>query len=199
MGIPRIPETLAKILHGDIDVPMAWLGDRCLKPNVPFKQKQGKGPNGRPFCRWCRCELPEGRTAWCRGCRHLALVLMSWGSIKSRVFDRDHGVCAMCGWDLERLHTILWNMRSMRWGSDNIHDYEAASRWAHEFFGLKLRQKFYDVDHIVPMWAGGRIGLSNLRTLCRPCHRRVTKETMARRNQTARDTKVPLFNENGSP
>ena len=31
-----------------------------------------------------------------------------------------------------------------------------------------------DVDHIVPLWAGGRHRLSNLQVLCQPCHREKT-------------------------
>jgi 5-methylcytosine-specific restriction endonuclease McrA len=40
----------------------------------------------------------------------------------------------------------------------------------------------WDADHIVPVIeGGGECGLSNLRTLCRDCHKRVTAELAKRR------------------
>jgi 5-methylcytosine-specific restriction endonuclease McrA len=38
------------------------------------------------------------------------------------------------------------------------------------------------MDHIVPVVeGGGACGLENLRTLCKPCHKRVTAELAGRR------------------
>lgn len=39
----------------------------------------------------------------------------------------------------------------------------------------------WEVDHIVPVVeGGGECGMDNLRTLCVPCHRQVTRELMQR-------------------
>lgn len=38
----------------------------------------------------------------------------------------------------------------------------------------------WDADHVVPIAEGGALALSNLRTLCQPCHRQVTRELAVR-------------------
>lgn len=38
----------------------------------------------------------------------------------------------------------------------------------------------WDADHTVPIVEGGALAMSNLRTLCRPCHRIETKKLRAR-------------------
>jgi len=44
------------------------------------------------------------------------------------------------------------------------------------------RSSGWDADHIVPVCeGGGQCGLDNYRTLCHPCHKRVTRELAARR------------------
>ena len=48
-----------------------------------------------------------------------------------------------------------------------------------EFVPWKHRSAFWDADHIHQVAAGGgECGLDNLRTLCLPCHKRVTKQFM---------------------
>ncbi len=42
----------------------------------------------------------------------------------------------------------------------------------------------WDADHAVPIVEGGALAISNLRTLCRPCHLQVTRELRARLSQT---------------
>lgn len=39
----------------------------------------------------------------------------------------------------------------------------------------------WDADHIVPVCEGGRTELSNIRTLCKPCHKAETRKLAARR------------------
>lgn len=54
----------------------------------------------------------------------------------------------------------------------------------------------YEIDHIVPVVEGGGCcGLPNLRTLCFPCHKQVTKALAGRRAAARRDKKRTLFRE----
>ena len=43
-----------------------------------------------------------------------------------------------------------------------------------------------EVDHITPLWAGGRHYLSNLQVLCRPCHLEKTAREAAMRSRAKR-------------
>ena len=56
------------------------------------------------------------------------------------------------------------------------------------------RRTFWDADHIVPVVeGGGQCGLDNYRTLCVPCHKRVTRELAARRAAARRQQPVFTF------
>lgn len=55
------------------------------------------------------------------------------------------------------------------------------------------RKSGWDADHIIPVCeGGGECDLSNYRTLCHPCHKRVTAE-LARRRASARSGQPELF------
>lgn len=47
----------------------------------------------------------------------------------------------------------------------------------------KGRKTWWEADHIVPVVEGGDSNLENIRTLCIPCHRAVTKELRERRKR----------------
>jgi 5-methylcytosine-specific restriction endonuclease McrA len=48
-------------------------------------------------------------------------------------------------------------------------------------FKLSGRRSLWDADHIVPVSEGGGLcGLDGYRTLCIPCHKRVTADLRAR-------------------
>jgi 5-methylcytosine-specific restriction enzyme A len=52
----------------------------------------------------------------------------------------------------------------------------------------------WEADHIVPVIeGGGECDLSNLRTLCLPCHRKVTAELAKRRAAAKRAAKAPVL------
>jgi len=53
---------------------------------------------------------------------------------------------------------------------------------------FKLSQA-WDMDHEVPLIEGGTNDMTNLRVLCRPCHKRVTKELAGRRAANRKEAK----------
>ena len=56
-------------------------------------------------------------------------------------------------------------------------------RYTCQVCGQRKRAKELDVDHIVEIAAGGpALEYSNLRTVCRPCHREKTRQFLARRS-----------------
>ncbi len=95
------------------------------------------------------------------------------------MWARDHGVCAACETrtdDLEKALLALWAV-----------DPEAAEINA-LLLGFELKFKKYgrlkslwEADHIVAVVeGGGSCGLDNFRTLCRPCHKAVTRSLLGR-------------------
>jgi 5-methylcytosine-specific restriction endonuclease McrA len=93
------------------------------------------------------------------------------GYLRDQLFARDRGVCALCGTDCH----AEWNrIRRARGRAREL----ALRDW-----DVRLRQRtsLWDADHIVPVAeGGGQCDLSNIRTLCLKCHRRVTAELRER-------------------
>ena len=93
------------------------------------------------------------------------------------VFGRDRGICALCGLNAERLYRAMQGI----W-----HDYrvpreirEARRKRCEAALvgrGFDCDTSFWEADHIRPVVEGGPTTLENLRTLCVPCHKRVTRE-----------------------
>jgi 5-methylcytosine-specific restriction enzyme A len=125
-----------------------------------------KGPNGRTLCRWCNLEVPKGRLTFCSDfCVHEWRLRSDAGYLRERVFERDRGVCAICGVDtvaefahLKRLRGRARLARLASWG-----------------MRPGSRRSLWDADHILPVAeGGGECDLENLRTLCLLCHRKAT-------------------------
>jgi 5-methylcytosine-specific restriction protein A len=129
-------------------------------------------------CRWCGGEVPNGRYTFCgEACVREWKLRTDAGYLRTQVFARDHGVCAVCGLDTEAL----------RKGKRTL-DYNARKRFEKEW---GARHNLWDADHIVPVAeGGGECDLSNMRTLCLKCHRQATAELRRRlsaeRAKTAR-------------
>jgi 5-methylcytosine-specific restriction protein A len=133
-----------------------------------------KGPNGRCLCRWCNLEVPPGRLTFCSDwCVEEWKLRSNPGHLRERVFERDRGICALCGADCI---AALRHIKKLR-GAARA---RALSEW-----NARGRKSLWDADHILPVAeGGGECDLSNLRTLCLKCHRARTAELRARlRNQ----------------
>jgi len=66
-------------------------GFACIK-NLP------KGPNGRYLCRRCNVEVPIGRRTFCSdACVHEWKIRTQPSYVRKVVFNRDHGICRICG------------------------------------------------------------------------------------------------------
>ncbi len=50
----------------------------------------------------------------------------------------------------------------------------------------RKRKSWWEADHILPVVEGGDSNLENIRTLCIPCHREITRELRARRKPGTR-------------
>lgn len=137
-------------------------------------------------------------SVWCsREC--FEDVALRCGLIKAKalVYERDLGICAMCGADAGTATRVLERIRQVdRWDfrvsySEN-HERTANARAAAflilDAWGVSEETRsLWDADHIVPVVeGGGGCGLLNYRTLCVTCHRGETTLLAARRAERRR-------------
>lgn len=189
------------------------LGSKIRHAKPPYKGQRGR-------CSWCgTTDLPKGRSSWCsQECVDEYLSRSSGDHIRRKVYDRDKGICAICGCDADAEYRAWVDQRkeAARLADRLIHQ----SRWninpdsgkfrdssfppadeTKQFRGYVLekyapgkwtkgRTTGWDADHIVPVVeGGGECDLSNYRTLCHPCHKAVTAELAARRAEARRAEK----------
>lgn len=141
------------------------------------------GPNGRPLCRWCQLEiLARRRRTFCSEyCVHQWRLRSDPGYLREEVFRRDRGICALCAADTVRIFAALKRARGPA--------REAGLR-VYGLQSIRSRRSLWDADHVIPVAeGGGQCDLSNLRTLCLPCHREVTATLRQRLRPAA---KTPL-------
>ena len=115
--------------------------------------------------------MPETRRgSFCSdGCEHESKVRSSPDYARRAVFERDGGICALCGLDTEAEQQRLESLE--RQDPQRYEDEKAA-------LGIPdHRVTFWDMDHIVPVVeGGGQCGLAGYRTLCIWCHAEITAD-----------------------
>lgn len=168
-----------------------------------FPQPEGRGPNGRRFCRVCHEEVAPRRSSFCSdACVQTFLWAANWGFIRSRVLERDRGVCARCAVDCLALAYVVreqfYPYQYPTCGPEKRNRFgwtlqERLEVWAAFCRGWQIHPRgtrdLWEADHIVPVVDGGTHELANLRTLCVPCHRFETAQLARRRR---RPLGVPL-------
>lgn len=162
-----------------------------------------KDADGNPLCRWCNGPLSGRRTSWCSQ-KCVDEYELRYDSKRQRreIRKRDKGVCAICTLDTEGFKVEFKRLYfdAIEEGQRYVH-VEALLRIPtcvafleqHRMTGKDVRFKrhgmmdFWEMDHTIPVIeGGGGVDLSGLRTLCRPCHRDVTKALAARRAEQRR-------------
>lgn len=129
--------------------------------------------DGRVVCRRCSAVIPKGRRrTFCSAeCVHEWRLRTDAGYLRLKTFERDHGICALCGVD------------------------SVAERRVKKARGTG---RCWQADHIVPVVeGGGQCGLDNIRTLCHVCHLAMTAELAKRRaeKRAAAHRSMSLFGE----
>jgi 5-methylcytosine-specific restriction enzyme A len=133
-----------------------------------------KGPNGLSLCRWCDLEiLAKRRRTFCSDyCVHQWRLRTDPGYLRDQVFARDRGICAVCQSDTIAIYNALKRARGPA---------RAAGLSLYGLQSITSRRSLWDADHIRPVAeGGGQCDLSNLRTLCLPCHREATAQLRLR-------------------
>jgi 5-methylcytosine-specific restriction endonuclease McrA len=111
--------------------------------------------------------------------------------MRQRVYQRDKGVCALCGVDsavLGKVLTAEWNRVKMARTAAVRREREEFRRRFRWYFS---RTSYWDADHIKPVSeGGGECSLENMRTLCVPCHQVATRELAKRTASHRRQRRV---------
>lgn len=142
------------------------------------RQKQKFGKNGKVLCRFCEKEVQRPRRTFCSDeCVHQWKLRKSSSYVRKCLFSRDHGICALCGIDTHKQKKhgkmLLKEGRKKEY-FDFAKSLGLSAHASH-------RKSWWDADHIVAVAeGGGECGLENYRTLCIPCHLRVTRELQRR-------------------
>jgi len=168
-----------------------WKADRgyCCPDRLP------KGPGGRALCRECQTEVPKGRRSFCSGrCVDSWKIRSDPTYVRIKLYERDRGVCKVCGLDCVALVKELERLdqkRRDRWdrshyGRNRYEDSVGQNDGLlarlkelgismHRYCGRR-QYGIWDADHIIPVVEGGGEArtLDAFRTLCCRCHREET-------------------------
>ncbi len=92
---------------------------------------------------------------------------------KTYLYQRDKGVCAVCGIDTSALRTeyVEWQAESGRkigWPKKKVLNLT---------YRQMKRETWWDADHKTPVHSDQKLAcdLTNMQTLCIPCHQKKTK------------------------
>lgn len=107
---------------------------------------------GQYLCRVCGKRIEgRGRSFCSRRCSRDFAMLTDWRRVRRVVFERDGGICMICGRELYKDRHMVCDFGVMRW--------EPIIPW--------------HIDHIIPIAAGGaEWDLNNLQLLCAECNLR---------------------------
>jgi hypothetical protein len=63
---------------------------------------------GYYLCRLCKKPCPSGERQWCsEECLRTYLTISDGNYVRAKLFERDRGVCALCGVDAARMDAAL--------------------------------------------------------------------------------------------
>jgi len=175
LGGPRVLDNCGRL--------EAAMTKQRISPEAGFREAS-KDAEGRPLCRRCGGIVRRPRRSWCSAeCVHEHKIRSSPTYARSCVFQRDSGVCALCGLDCEsarkKYRALVRRIGALthRYGDfgDRIHSALGSA------IPFSVDQSFWAADHIVPVVEGGGLcGLDGYRTLCLRCHNNVTAELRKR-------------------
>ena len=169
-----------------------------------FSTQQPKSPEGLPLCFWCKKLVIAPRQTFCSdNCVHEWKLRTDSGYVRGLLFERDHGVCSVCKVDTVALYQAFRAACRAALGNPNAWSYNhrrphpALVPVIERLRSLDIdphRLTFWDADHIVPVVDdGGECGLDGYRTICIPCHKKISGELASKRaakKRAARDAKA---------
>ena len=133
-----------------------------------------KDENGLTCCRWCGKGVKPPRKTMCSPeCYHEIQLRTNGRYLRKCVYKRDKGICAICNIDTKKIAKEALKLKGKEREQFLINNNISLKRkiWKRKYGG-----GLWDADHIISVKdGGGECGLENLRTLCIPCHKLITK------------------------
>lgn len=165
-----------------------------------------RNKQGQMLCKWCGGVVPKGRVYFCKKqCAFEVQIRRDSAFLRARTKERDHGVCAGCGIDTEQLKRVLrFTHESLADLVLGPHKWRGNLYWFRrlmlEWWGAYLWDNVeamcsWQADHVVEVIDGGEPYLSNIQTLCTPCHKAKTARQAGERAKARRQQKQPLLAE----
>jgi superfamily II DNA or RNA helicase len=147
-----------------------------------------------PHCLVCLAEhQPRPDSPFCS--EHCAVAFGSAASQsfgRRQVYDRDRGVCAQCGFDA---HELFRRVSALPTSAERMQalmqtHYSTLSQRMDRMLRRPKEGDYWEADHILPVAeGGGECDLTNLQTLCVPCHAAKTcqqqQDSKAKKRQKA--------------
>lgn len=135
-----------------------------------------KDENGFTMCRWCSGPVkPPRRTMCSPECVHEILIRTNGRYLRDCVYNRDKGICKLCNLDTKKIAKQALSLEGQEKKDFLI---ENKILFKRKIWKRKHGGGLWDADHIIPVKeGGGQCGLENIRTLCIPCHKKITKES----------------------
>lgn len=137
------------------------------------------------MCRLCGEPCPGRRSSWCSDeCMDAYFTATDSNWLRRKVFERDKGICAICGIDAEalqnRLNYMHYEQRTEAFAVLRENGFNVPG------YGTSSCGSLWEADHLEPLDEGGSWELSNIQTLCTPHHKEKTAEQAARRGRQQR-------------
>lgn len=134
------------------------------RPDVPLPFAGQVDPvTGRARCGWCGTAVSGRRRSWCSDVcvLHYLIAKGDQGAARKFLWKKERGVCQLCRVDVNKRRRQI----------KEKHGYVPRTLFD---------QTKWDADHTIPIVEGGPCAIDNLRTLCRVCHKSVTKSLLQR-------------------
>ncbi|XP_031566922.1 DNA annealing helicase and endonuclease ZRANB3-like [Actinia tenebrosa] len=155
-----------------------------------FSCAQAFGPDGVPLCLYCKKPVDYGTlgndwdSRFCsHDCKENYQIRISGTAVRRTLFEAEQGVCQLCHFNA---HVCFQGVKSLpkkdrrAFLEKSVYS-DLPPQLLNRMIVDPKEGMFWEADHIVAVVeGGGECGMENFRTLCVPCHKKVTRKLLQR-------------------